>query len=193
MKIFCIGLNKTGTVSLHHALLALGHTSLHWGGPESYLAVQRALTEGRPLLTYLPDVDAYSDIETLSLGFELADRHYPGSRFVVTVRDLDGWIDSRRRHVERNRLRRERGEYTGRFLDVDASAWTELWTEHHHRVAEHFRDRHADLLVMNITAGDGWELLAPFLGHPIPLEPFPFENRDRPALAAPVIDLAPAR
>ncbi|HEX8335676.1 MAG TPA: sulfotransferase [Pyrinomonadaceae bacterium] len=35
------------------------------------------------------------------------------------------------------------------------------------------------LLVMDITAGDGWEVLCPFLGVEIPDRPFPHENRTR--------------
>lgn len=190
MKIFGIGLNKTGTVSLHHALEHLGYRSLHWGGEQAYLDVLRAIDEGRPVLSYLPDVDAYSDIETLSVNFDLADAQHPGSKFIVTAREVESWLDSRRRHVERNAARKARGEYAGSYLVVDVDGWRRQWVEHHRRVAEHFRGREDDLLVMNITAGDGWEMLAPFLGRPIPLEPFPFENRWEPssvdALAASV-------
>jgi Sulfotransferase domain len=187
VKIFGIGLNKTGTVSLHRALEHLGYTSLHWGGEAAYLDVLRAIDEGRPVLTHLPDVEAYSDIETLSINFDLADAQYPGSKFIVTVRDLAPWLDSRRRHVEKNVVRKANGDYTGSYLDVDLDGWRRQWVEHHERVADHFRYRPADLLVMNIPAGDGWELLAPFLGHPIPLVPFPYENRYAPAerVAAP--------
>ena len=32
-RVFGIGLNKTGTTSLHKALTILGYESLHWGGP----------------------------------------------------------------------------------------------------------------------------------------------------------------
>lgn len=180
MKIFCIGLNKTGTVSLHRALERLGYTSLHWGGEAAYLDVLRAVDKGLPVLTYLPEADAYSDIETLSVNFHRADAEHPGSKFILTVRDLDSWLDSRRRHVEKNVVRKSLGEYTGSYLVVDLDSWREQWLAHHRRVAEHFRERHADLLVMNITAGDGWELLAPFLGHPIPDEPFPLENQYEP-------------
>lgn len=182
MKIFAIGLNKTGTVSLHEAVARLGHTSLHWGGEAAYLDVLRAIDEGVPVLTYLPDVEVYSDIETLSVNFDRADEQYPGSRFILTVRDVDSWLDSRRRHVERNVVRKARGEYTGSYLEVDLDGWRRQWEDHHRRVARHFADRPGDLLVMNITSGDGWELLAPFLGHPIPLEPFPRANVYEPSL-----------
>lgn len=175
MTIFGIGLNKTGTMSLHRALERLGYSSLHWGGERAYLDVLRAIDDDVPVLSYLPAFDAYSDIETLSVNFDLADAQYPGSTFIVTTRDVDSWLDSRRRHVLRNVLRKEAGEYDGSYLDVDLAGWRRQWVDHHRRVADHFRGRD-DLLVMNITAGDGWELLAPFLGHPIPLAPFPREN-----------------
>jgi sulfotransferase family protein len=182
VKIFCIGLNKTGTVSLHSALERFGFTSLHWGGEAAYLGVLQAIDERKPVLTYLDDADAYSDIETLSINFDLADAQYPGSRFILSVRDVDSWLDSRRRHVEKNVVRKARGEYTGSYLEVRLDDWRRQWVHHHRRVAEHFRHRD-DLLVMNITAGDGWELLAPFLDRPIPLEPFPAENRYQPVTA----------
>jgi len=40
------------------------------------------------------------------------------------------------------------------------------------------------LLVMDVTRGDGWDLLCPFLGLPIPSEPFPHENRTAPLAQA---------
>ena len=33
------------------------------------------------------------------------------------------------------------------------------------------------LLVIDIVGGDGWEQLCPFLGVPIPEEPFPHSNK----------------
>ena len=177
MKVFCIGLNKTGTISLHHALTALGLTSLHWGGQASRRAVERAIREGKPLLEYLGDYDAYSDIQRLSVSFDVLDRQYPGSKFILTTRDVGGWIDSRRRHVERNRERKARGEYEGTFLEIEPDRWRQQFLDHHARVEEYFRDRD-DLLVMRITQGDGYELLCPFLGVRPVASPFPWSHRD---------------
>jgi hypothetical protein len=183
MKVFCIGLSKTGTRSLHDALQLLGLRSVHWGGPDLRTAVQRgpeiraaverALHDGRPLLSGLEEADAYSDIHSLSVNFDVLDQQYPGSRFILTVRDLDEWIDSRRRHVEANIARKERGEYEGSFLTIDPDAWRAEAIEHEARVRSHFSDRPQDLLVLDIAAGDGWEMLCPFLGLPVPSEPFP--------------------
>jgi hypothetical protein len=183
MKVFCIGLSKTGTRSLHDALGILGLRSVHWGGPdlasavqrgpEIRAAVERALAEGRPLLDDLEEADAYSDIEALSHSFDVLDRQYPGSRFILTVRPLDEWLRSRRQHVEANQAMRARGEYDGTFLEVDLEGWRAEAIAHEARVRAHFAARPDDLLVMDISAGDGWELLCPFLGVPVPDVPFP--------------------
>jgi hypothetical protein len=180
-KIFCIGLNKTGTLSLHHALETLGYWSLHWGGPNVVQGVRRAKEEGMPLLSYMDhDYDAFSDILSLSVNFDLADEQYPGSRFILTVRPLAQWLDSRRRHVEKNRVRKELGEYGGGFLDVDTEGWTAEFVEHRHRIETYFAHRPDDLLIMDVTSGDGWDELCPFLGVERPAVPFPWQNRYAP-------------
>ncbi len=183
MKIFCIGLSKTGTRSLHDALLLLGFRSVHWGGPELQSAVRRgpemraaveaALRDGRPLLEGLDEADAYSDIEALSRNFDVLDRQYPGSKFILTVREIEPWLDSRQRHVEANLERRARGEYDGTFLTVDRDGWRHDMTSHVERVRAHFATRPADLLEIDIAAGDGWGPLCAFLGRSVPDAPFP--------------------
>jgi hypothetical protein len=181
-RVFCIGLNKTGTVSLNDALTTLGYRTLHWGGPEVRHKVQRARREGRPLLSYLaPEVEAFSDIEELTQQFARLDEQYPGSRFILTVRPLTEWLDSRRRHVERNQIMHERGEYTGRWLEVDLAGWAADYGRHVAAVRSHFAGRDDDLLEIEITAGDGWALLCGFLGEPVPDVPFPWQNRHDPA------------
>lgn len=176
-KVFCIGLNKTGTTSLHEALVALGYRSLHWGGPETPPSVARAVRERVPLLTYLGDYEAFSDIQSLVLMFDRLDAEYPGSRFIFTTRDRDSWLRSRAHHVERNIVRHAKGEYTGTFLTVDHEGWMDLFRNHEERVRAHFADRPDDLLVMDIPGGDGYEPLCSFLGLPQPSDPFPWRQR----------------
>jgi glycosyltransferase involved in cell wall biosynthesis len=178
-RVFCIGLNKTGTSSFHAAMEILGFTSLHWGGPASNVAVRAALDEGRPLLSGLdPVFDAFSDIGLLSTHFDKLDRQYPGSRFVLTVRPVDEWIDSRRRHVERNRALRTTGGYDGNFLVVDEDLWRQQWERQVGHARRYFAGR-ADFLEIDLTAGLGWRPLCELLDLPEPVEPFPWANRDK--------------
>ena len=171
-RIFGIGLNKTATTTLHEALTILGFRSLHWKAtpddePADY-AVFRAQEEGLPLLTYIAEYDAYSDIWPLIHNFDVLDEQYPGSRFVLTTRDLNAWLDSRTRHMERN--------HTGAEREVDHDAWRRGFKRHHRRVREHFADR-SDLLVVDFTRDPSWENLCEFLDRPVPDAPFPWAHR----------------
>lgn len=176
-RTFCIGLNKTGTTSFHVAMEALGFKSLHWGGPPVRRAVEAALAEGRPALADLdPAFEAFSDIEPLYRHFDVVDRQYPGSRFVLTVRPVDEWVASRRRHVERNVERRARGEYQGDFLEADEPTWRAEWRDHLHRVRAHFRGR-ADFVEIDVSRPLGWGPLCALLDVPQPDRAYPWANR----------------
>ena len=185
-RVFAIGLNKTGTTSLDAALRLLGYRTLHWGGPEARRRVRRAMAAGEPLLDHLdPEPEAVSDLEEVTHNFELADRQYPGSRFVLTVRDVGAWLDSRRQHVERNRRRKAEGRYQGRFLAIDPEAWAAEYRRHERRVRGYFAGRD-DLLVLDVAGeADPWPALCGFLGRDVPDELFPHANRSPEAEAEP--------
>jgi hypothetical protein len=184
MKIFGIGLNKTGTSSLHRALELLGYRSFHFGNTDTYDQILRAIDEREPLLSYLdPEPDAISDVITVTYYFYLADAQYPGSKFILTLRDIEEWVDSRRRHVERNQRLKESGEYFGGFLTVDPDTWVLEYRRHEAVVREYFASRPGDLLCFRPADGD-WEPLCEFLGRAVPEVPFPWENRDRLSVPA---------
>jgi hypothetical protein len=177
-RVFGIGLNKTGTTSLHEALTILGFRSLHDGGPDVHNAVKRAIDDGAPLLSNLDQrFDAFSDIGLLSRRFRMLHSQYPGSHFVLTLRPVDAWVDSRRRHVERNLALKAAGEYDGTFLVVDEPKWIREWDEHLQRVHTFFGGR-ADFLEIDLTERPEWGPLCRLLGVGEPLLPFPWVNRD---------------
>jgi hypothetical protein len=177
-RVFGVGLNKTGTSSFDKALKILGFESLHDGGREVHDAVKQAIDEGVPLLTHLdPTFDAFSDIGLLSRRFRLLDSQYPGSHFVLTTRPFDDWLDSRKRHVQRNVALKEAGEYHDTFLVIDEEKWTNEWTVHMERVHAYFAGR-ADFLEVDFTNNPEWGPLCAFLGVVEPAEAFPWVNRD---------------
>jgi Sulfotransferase domain len=183
-RIFGIGLNKTGTTSLHEALQILGYTSLHYGGPETMASIRKAIVDRKPVLEYVdPAYDAFSDT-TITHYYHLADVQYPGSKFILTVRDLDGWLSSRRRHVEKNQQRKAAGEYNDDFLEVDTERWTAEFQRHYGAVRSYFAHRPDDLLVYDVVSGDGWEKLCAFLGREVPDESFPQKNVYSPYVPA---------
>src|SRR5206468_7692898 len=54
--------------------------------------------------------------------------------------------------------------------------YIERYERHNREVIEYFNDRGNDLLILNITGGEGWEKLCPFLGKPVPRVRFPCVN-----------------
>jgi len=168
MKIFCIGMNKTGTTSLHSAFFYLGYRSIH-NRRRASRRIKRAIQKGKPLLTYLNNYDTYTD-DPFYRFFVTLDLENPGSKFILNVRKKRSWIKSRIRHCKRKRKPRD---------IATQKLWVKQRAEHHAKVFEYFADRPDDLLVLNICSGDGWDKLCPFLDKPIPEIPFPWRNKSR--------------
>ena len=59
-RIFCIGLNKTGTSSLARAFEMLGLRALH-DSRRAIAAIERASAQDLPLLTDIDEFDCYND------------------------------------------------------------------------------------------------------------------------------------
>ena len=140
-------------------------------------SINDAKIKNEPLLKGYEEFDAFIDIGPVAKNFEILDDQYPNSKFIYTWRDMGSWIDSRIRHVERNRQNQDKGLYNGNFLDIDVEKWKRgrmLFEKH---VRRYFKDRPNDLLEFNIISGEGWEKLCPFLGFPVKDEPFPWENK----------------
>jgi hypothetical protein len=184
-RIFGIGMQKTGTNSLHKAFQRLGLKSLHWGTASLAKQIwQEMNTEGRSIT--LEQYDSASDLP-IPLLFKKLDASYAGSKFILTIRNEARWLDSVRRHFdpEQNRWARtwdeepfahRSHELTYGRRDFDTQVFIERYRKHNMEVLNYFRDRPDSLLVMNLDHGDGWEKLCPFLGRPVP-SPFPHENR----------------
>lgn len=97
-RVFGIGLSKTGTTSLHFALKVLGYRSCHYrhspvekgGVAELAGSIVRPEHFGEKPPH---DFNAGSDI-TVAAFFDELDERYPGSQFVYTTRELNGWLAS---------------------------------------------------------------------------------------------------
>lgn len=168
-KIFGIGLSKTGTTSLNQALIEMGFKSVHYP--------QRAELFSGDFRCF-DDYDAATDIPVAPYYPQL-DERYPGSKFILTVRDVEDWLRSMDRWLSQNRrpsefVLRVRIAVYG-VVKFHAGRLRYVYERHLRDVREYFKDRPEDLLVMNICAGEGWDKLCPFLNRAvIPSRDFPF-------------------
>jgi hypothetical protein len=63
--------------------------------------------------------------------------------------------------------------------DFERERFREAYFRHVDQVTRYFKGRDGDLLVLDISEGEGWEKLCPFLGKPNPGVAFPW-NAARP-------------
>ncbi|HSH03679.1 MAG TPA: sulfotransferase [Anaerolineae bacterium] len=183
-KVFGIGLSRTGTKSLSQALELVDWLVIH--NPAD-ITTYRELSGGNYRLTLLDEhgFDGMMDIAAAPFFAQL-DKAYPGSKFILTVRERESWLDAMERHwdgkmVYGMMVGQETKLSMRRFLraatygtyqfDRERMGWA--YDRHHEMVYNYFRERPDDLLVLNVTEGEGWEKVCPFLGIPLVEAPFP--------------------
>ncbi|NET43657.1 sulfotransferase family protein [Okeania sp. SIO2B3] len=188
MKVFGIGLSRTGTKSLTGALNILGINVVHYPQDETTL---QELIEGNFEFSLLNNFDGITDITVASYYAQL-DKIYPDSKFILTVREKESWLKSMEAHWSKKVVFDERPEKQKkmelrRFLRSAVYGTYQFNTErlsyvydlHCQNVLEYFRDRPESLLVLNICQGEGWEKLCSFFDLPVRDEPFPHNNNKK--------------
>jgi hypothetical protein len=153
-KIFAIGFNKCGTTSLHSLFMSLGLSSYH--------GVDWKSCDDMPILH---SYDCFSD----GIPKDLAklDKVFPGSKFILQLRDLRGWIFSRLGHIERmTAMDAHDGSPTWDNTEFAIKYWIKQRNEHHLFVLSYFADRPSDLLVVNFIRDESAaEKVCDFLGY----------------------------
>lgn len=188
-RIFGIGMHKTGTTSLHHALEILGLDSTHWPNARWAKAVFKDMTiDGR---SHLLDCTYAACDLPIPMFYKALDHAYPGAKFILTIRPDVDWLQSVERHFqhEYNPYRRQWDtDWTTHPLhralygrkSFDRAIFAERYRRHNLEVMEYFAHRPQDLLILP-TGHARWESLCAFLNQPVPAEPYPHLNATSPA------------
>lgn len=158
-----IGLGRTGTNSLCQAFVALGYKNV----------------VHNPTFEQLKYMDAGAD-NGVTLHFKYLDYKFPGSKFVLTLRDLSDWLPSMEYiAIESPVVSRDEDLKIHRRMTLydtvkfERNKFVDAYHRHHADVRRYFSGRENDLLEMRIVEGEGWEKLCPFLDLPVPDLPFP--------------------
>ena len=176
-KIFGIGLSKTGTTSLANALQILGYKTKDNMGVVKYVTGDLSSVD----LDVVDAHDALTDTPIPSFYREL-DAKYPGSKFILTARDSEGWLKSCKKQFTERFAKVETDAHKRLFMDLygtdvfDDRRFASGYARFVDGVRDYFKDRTRDLLSIDVTAGEGWEKLCPFLERPVPDVPFPKAN-----------------
>lgn len=172
-KVFCIGFHKTGTTSLEKALELLGYRVTGPNGTKDPDIASKVYDMADELVQ---QYDAFQDNPWPVIYREM-DEKYPGSRFILTMRSPESWINSQVRDFGLRETPMRQWIYGVGCPEGNEDVYVARYERHNREVLEYFRDRPDDLLVMDLPGGDGWPKLCGFLDEPVPDEPFPHANK----------------
>lgn len=177
MKVFGIGLARTGTASLNAALSSLGFRAEHF--PRTYETILHN--------------DCLTDT-SVTVGYKYLDFMFPGSRFVLTTRSMGPWLESMRalfEHLQEVGIadRYQRLHYALYGTTVfDEAQLRHAYQRHVEDVVDYFTGR-SELLSLDVTTSAPYLELGNFLDREVPSDRFPHLNdRAQMALSQPAFD-----
>lgn len=173
MKIFGIGFHKTGTTSLKGALETLGFKVTGPNGVRRTASSETALSICHDLV---PRFDAFQD-NPWPLVYQQMNQSYPGSKFILTYRQPEAWIHSVVKHFGTRQTEMRRWIYGVGCPAGNETIYLQRYREHNAEVVDYFADFPGQLLVLDVTKGDGWKSLCDFLGLATPDCEFPHLNQ----------------
>lgn len=161
-KIFVIGHNKTGTVSLHKLFINNGYKSYHYENELLGRIIKQNFLSNAPLLEGIEDAHLYSDMECgwgLSYEYNLfpqLDLQYPGSFFIYNYRDIEEWILSRTAHEKGlyiNRCIKNLNTFYGynfkKYDDIH-NHWRSHFKRHETMIKKYFEAK-KNLIILNLN------------------------------------------
>lgn len=200
-KVFCIGRNKTGTTSIAKALKELNFIVAEQR-PAELLIHDWARRDFRRIIRFCHTAQAFQDIPfSLPFTFQALDMRFPGSKFILTVRDNpEQWYSSVTRFHAKlfgggeipscDDLKKAQYRYAGWMYEniravygtPDANPYDKMtlinqYNSHNQSVIEYFRHRPNDLLVLNISQEGAYQRFCEFLDKPRLRQSFPWENK----------------
>jgi hypothetical protein len=161
-KIFQIGFNKCGTLSIHNFFLDNGLKSIHWDESKLAETIDKNFKSNKKILLEYEEYDCFTDMENLDPSmdkvsiyshvryFKQFDIQYPNSIFILNQRNIDDWILSRKNHDEGKYLETYKNIFDLSSDEEVFEQWKRDWYNHENNVKKYFKNRPKDLLIFDI-------------------------------------------
>jgi hypothetical protein len=193
-KIFQIGLNKCATLSLYelfHSFCEQKINAIHWDYGNLAYTMKINLDNDRKLLYGYEDYTVFTDMECCCLNngrtecifaykwFDILDKQYPNSKFILNTRNIDKWIQSRLDHecginlvdgiITHLDPRVPYIDYHMEYFNITDTKnlielWRNDWINHHNNIISYFSNRPNDLLIYDCET-DSLDKIQKFLPH----------------------------
>lgn len=153
-KIFQIGFNKSGTISLYEFFKANNFKSIHWDKGELSKAIDYNIKNNYPPLLSYEDYEFFSDMEHMNEDYEYfysseeyfktLDKYYPNSLFILNYRPFDDFAKSRVNHglYLFNTMYKHQKDKSGVI-----QYWKERYEKHINNATEYFHGKDNFLLL----------------------------------------------
>ena len=175
MKIFQIGFNRCGTRSLYSFfddnVEGFKNKCVHWDEFRLATSMFKNFLNNKKLLSDYENCLYFGDMETWirvnnelywlyahKVFYKLLDEQYPGSKFILNIRDREDWIVSRTKHTFQYSKQGSRNCYINALCEINnliehqqIEAWREDWQAHIEGVKDYFKNRSNDLLIYDIN------------------------------------------
>lgn len=201
-KVFCIGLNKTGTTSVEKALIDLGYKMGDQRTGELLLE-DWGKRDFSKILELSSTADAFQDAPfSYPFTFIHLHQHFPNSKFILTVRDNpEQWYNSITKFHAKlwgkdgriptsEDLKNANYLYQGYpFLfsqlclgtpeedPYNKEILTKYYNDHTELVIQYFKFMKDKLLIINLSEKQSYHKMCTFLGKAPLYDEFPWENK----------------
>jgi len=187
-KVFCIGMNKTGTTSIEHFLIDIGYKMAPQLLSEKFIRDWYNRDFGK-IIKFAKKYEGFQDRPwNLPYFYVLLDHYFPGSKFILTIRDdSKEWFDSYVRYHTKllgkgriptpDDLKEFEYSYKGYIWDgqqmlyhadihglYNETVYREIYDRYNKEVTEYFTTKTNQLLVINLKDKNASEKLHNFLG-----------------------------
>lgn len=201
-KYFCIGRNKTGTTSIDQAFKDPNFIVGNQWKAEMLTDKYYSRSDYKKIIDYCKSAEVFQDVPfSLPETYKHLDAAYPGSKFILTLRDdAEQWYRSMTRFHAKKFGRDgnvptiedlKNATYVRKgfmYITVQVHGTPdndpynkEIMIKHYHdhnnHVISYFSDRPDDLLVLNLSEPDAYLRFTSFIGVESDQEDFPWENK----------------
>lgn len=207
MKIFGIGASKTGTTTLSKCLNTLGYSCSGWQ-PQAIFHWKNNNLDIEYLLKIADKGEGFTDFPWNYIDYyKIFDEKFPGSKFVLTIRNPESWFRSMAKWYTNERgqvyfLWRINNKYKQhpqrelilqRFkliaynmfntkdlaLVQSKQIYINSYKQRNKEITDYFKDRPHDLLTINFEKETGWKNICKFFKKPLIKGTLPHLNKSR--------------
>jgi hypothetical protein len=184
-KIWGVGLGKTGTSTLEVVLQRMGFRTLDLDEWETSKFIIDNVARGIYTFKTMENYDALTN--ACRYYYQCVDRHYPNSKFILTLREKESWLDSWEKHF--NWWYKQKDVDESVILSVhnhfamfgcyffSRERFGDVYDMHHKNVRDYFAGRYNDCIEVDWTQEKDLSRLCNFLGREVSDLSIPWVNK----------------